>query len=136
MTYTNCNIDQHGRCQLAENVILSLHEQKCLHKHLFITRHTYEHTAFLRGVLYTEIRINRSRHDRVLNRTYIDKQPHYEKGGGLSWEGPVTPEQAAPDSTGTAAKAPGDDPARLVQDAFSPLSPPQPSGLFVPSERQ
>ena len=75
MTYTNCNIDQHGRCQLAENVILSLHEQKCLHKHLFITRHIYEHTAFLRGVLYTEISINRSRHDRVLNRTYIDKQP-------------------------------------------------------------
>ena len=22
---------------------------------------------------------------------------HYEKGGGLSWEGPVTPEQAAPE---------------------------------------
>lgn len=98
MTYTNCNIDQHGRCQLAENVILSLHEQKCLHKHFFITRHTYEHTAFLRGVLYTEIRINRSRHDRVLNRTYIDKQPQYEKGGGLSWEGPVRPEQAAPEA--------------------------------------
>ena len=135
MTYTNCNIDQHGRCQFAENVILSLHEQKCLHKHLFITRHTYEHTAFLRGVLYTEIRINRSRHDRVLNRTYIDKQPHYEKGGGLSWEGPVTPEQSSPRSTNAAAKAPGDGPRGLSR-TYSHPSPPQPSGLFVPSERQ
>jgi len=59
----------------------------------------------------------------VLNRTYIDKQSHYEKGGGLSWEGPVTPEQAAPDSTSTAAKVPSDDPRGLSRTLLTPITP-------------